>query len=789
MIKSDFCDGWELLCKDGTKRKLRLPHDAMLEEPRSPKNKSGAAGAYFPGGIYTYEKTFTAPSAPCALMLEFEGIYKNSSVFLNGERVGGADYGYIPFFTDLCDTVRWGEKNTLRVVADNSAQPNSRWYTGSGIYRPVWLWQGDMRHISPRGVKITTLSCDPARVLVEVEHNAELCKIEIFDREGKRVAYAEGDRSEIDIPLARLWSAESPYLYRCVATVKNEDGCSDAAEEFFGIRRITWNKNGLFINGSSVKLRGGCIHHDNGILGACSYPESEERRIKILKKCGFNAIRSAHNPISTSMLEACDRLGMYVMDETWDTWKWHKNPYDYALDFEKNFESDIKLMVERDYNHPSVIMYSIGNEISDPASKDGVETEKTLIRCVHSLDSTRPVTAGLNLMLLWTAKMGMGVYKEDTGGMNDAVLKHMEQSEPKASGSLFFNIITSFIGITMEEFCRLPGVSAAIEPACRELDIVGYNYGSGRYIPDTKRHPERLIMGSETFRPAIAKNWKKVEKIPNLIGDFQWAAWDYLGEAGCGAWTYVNDGNNFNKPYPWLLADSASVNILGHPTAEADLAGAVWHVLERPAIHVRPLKYSGHRAFKSTWRGTDAIPSWSWQGCDGKRANIEVYFDAYEIELILNGKPVKRKKCKDCKAKFTIPYEKGTLEAIAYDKAGNEISKNILRSASEKLGIRLLPEEKILKFGELAYVAVDIVGDNGEIESNRDMTVSLSVSGGELLGFGSANPKTEESYLGGSFTTYYGRALAVIRAGDNDKLTVFAKSGDIISECEIKIGG
>ncbi len=787
MKRIDFQGNWRFGRQGEPLQPVQLPHDAMLAEKRDPRNPSGPAGAYFPGGIYVYEKMLTAPAEPQTMMLQFEGVYRNSTVALNGKVICGADYGYIPFFVDLTPHLNWGQENTVTVTADNSAQPNSRWYTGSGIYRPVWLWQGGRAHIHPEGIKVTTLSIDPAKIRVEVGHTGVAAHVVILDADGAEVARGHGDVCELEIPNPKLWCAETPDLYRCRAEILGSDGETDQAEVCFGIRQISWNKDGFFVNGKAVKFQGGCVHHDNGILGACSYAKSEERRVRIMKKAGFNAIRSAHNPLATSMLEACDRLGMYVMDETWDMWQWHKTAYDYALNFDKNWKKDIAAMIARDYNHPSVVMYSIGNEISDPAKPEGVALEKELVARCHELDATRPVTGGFNLMLLWMASKGMGLYQEDEGGMNETVQKSMEQPDPKPTGSLFFNIATSFVGVGLGEMTRLSTVEKAIKHACDPLDIVGYNYGSGRYKVDTKKYPDRLIVGSETFRPRIAKNWAMVESIPNLIGDFQWAGWDYLGEAGCGAWTYINDGNNFNKPYPWLLADSACINLLGHSMAEGDQASAVWGALQKPAIHVRPVKFSGCQTFKSTWRGSDGIPSWSWQGCEGKKANVEVYFRADTVELTLNGSSLGRKRVKDCKAAFALTYQPGTLEAIAYDKAGKELGRNQLISAQGARSIRLMAEDFALKSGEIGYVALDIVGENGQIEANADVPVTVTVENGELLGFGSANPKTPESFLSGTYTPYYGRAQAIVRANGAGPVVIRAKSEAMEAEISIPV--
>lgn len=379
MIRPDFCKSWTFSKEGGTPRTLDLPHDAQLEELRGAKELSGSGGAYFAGGKYSYEKTFDGTELTGkAVMLQFEGVYRKAEVWLNNERVGGCAYGYAPFWVDLTGRVEPGE-NTLRVTADNSQTPNSRWYSGAGIYRLVWLWTGERDHIVPEGVNVTTLAYDPARVLAETEICGEGdVTVEILD--GEAVAAAGRGRSvELTISDAHLWSAEEPHLYTCRVTLARNGQTLDTHAVTFGVRKLEWSPRGLFVNGKETLLRGGCVHHDNGILGAVSYPEAEERKARKLKEWGFNAIRSAHNPASPALLDACDRLGMYVMDEMWDMWYKTKTTHDYALDFEANWERDIASAVRRDRPHPSVILYSIGNEVTEPGEERGVELARRLV--------------------------------------------------------------------------------------------------------------------------------------------------------------------------------------------------------------------------------------------------------------------------------------------------------------------------------------------------------------------------------------------------------------------------
>ena len=784
MNATPFNQNWKFMKQgSGETQIVTLPHDAMIHERREPDGAGGSAHAFFPGGAYVYEKTFTAPEewADKTVYLEFEGVYRNAKVSVNGKQAGGRPYGYVPFLVCADGLLNYGGENTVTVTVDNSELPNSRWYTGSGIYRPVNLIVGNKTHIEWQGVRITTVSCDPARIRVETSANGGEAAVEILDGDTV-VASGQGALLELDIPDARLWSDETPYLYTCRVTLAEHGQTVDEAVERFGIRKVEWSPKGLFINGRETLLRGGCYHHDNGILGAATFAKSEERRVRKMKKAGFNALRSSHNPTSRALLEACDKYGMYLMDETWDMWYSHKSRFDYAADFEKNWREDVRSMVERDFNHPSVILYSIGNEVSEPAHEKGVKLAKEMVEYIHSLDGSRAVTGGMNLMIISRSAKGKGIYKED-GGRDDGG----KQNAMSGMSSTMFNMITSMVGTGMNKAANGKKADALTSPVLDALDIAGYNYASGRYPLEGKAHPGRIIFGSETFPQDIYKNWQMVKQYPYLVGDFMWTAWDYLGEAGVGAWAYTPDGKAFDKPYPWLLADVGVLDLLGNPNGGLFLAQAAWGLLKRPAIAVQPVNHPGVKPAKSVWRGTNALPSWSWQGCEGNRAVVEVYTDAAAVKLFVNGKLIGKKKVRNGKAVFRTKYAPGTLTAVACGADGLEMSRSELKSANGCLLLAVQPEETAVNAGELVYIPVSVVGENGEVERNADCRLTAAVENGELLAFGSANPRTEERYDSGSFTTYYGCALAVVRAGQTGTVTLTVTDGVRTASADVRI--
>lgn len=768
MQKISFNDNWIL---DG--REVRLPHDAMITEKRSKEASDGGHG-YFPGGIYTYTKNFVAPKEweEKVVSIEFEGVYKNATVYLNDQQIGSHAYGYTDF-TLLLENLKIGEENTIKVIADNSKVPNSRWYTGSGIYRPVWIRVEEKDGLKFDGVKITTVSISPATIHVSV--NKEEAEVEIYDGD---LLVASGKPGDIVMEGAKLWSAETPHLYTC--RVKYKEDCLDTT---FGIRKIEYSPKGFLINGQQVLFRGGCVHHDHGILGAACNDESEWRRVRILKKAGFNAIRSAHNPCSRAMLEACDYYGMYIMDESFDMWYNRKTAFDYGLDFETEWANDTAQMVEKDFNHPSVILYSIGNEVAEPAEAKGLEYGKKQIDLIHQLDPSRPVTCGLNLMIMSRAAKGQGLYQDGKQTTGTPKENDPKKEEKVKNGSLAFNMMAAMVGTSMNKAGNSSKVDALCTPMIDALDIAGYNYGSGRYPLEGKLHPNRMIIGSETFPQDIYKNWEMVKKLPYLFGDFMWTSWDYLGEAGLGCWSYTG-GMPFNRPYPWVLSGSGVIDITGQADGACRYASIVWGLEKAPRIAVKPVNHPGVRPSKSVWRGTNAMESWAWKNCSGNKAEVEVYSDSDSVELFLGTKSLGKKKIKECKAIFKTKYVPEELTVVAFSADGKEVGRSSLAPATGKLSLRLTKEESR---SDIHYIPVEIVGENGVVESNADRLLTVSVTGGELLGFGSANPCHEESYHTGQFTSYYGRALAIVRVDKANEACKVTVSGEGMEQCSVKI--
>ena len=782
-MRIEFNKDWEIKSEHYDWRKVTLPHDAMLEEARTSLAKGGSATGFFPGGKYTYRKNLLLTGKELKLhhTLEFGGVYKNAKVYINGREAGGCAYGYLPFLVSMDQFLKEGQ-NEIIVQADNQKQPDSRWYTGAGIYRPVYLVVQDQVRFIPGSIRVRTLTINPARIEVCSSHEGGQIEAEVVDRKTRKiVATGEGDCVQLEIPKAILWDAENPYLYDINLQIKVNGQMVETETIAYGIRSIERKQDGLYINGKKTLLKGGCLHHDNGILGAREFQESADRRISILKESGFNAIRSSHNPCSKEVLSACDRYGIYVIDETWDMWYRRKSEYDYAEDFPKYYREDIKALVRKDYNHPSVIMYSIGNEVSEPAEKKGLELAKEMVDLFHSEDDSRLVTGGLNLMIIARAAKGKQMYAEEGG------LEASQNKDMSVVNSTVFNMIASMTGSGMNKSANGSRADAAVSPVLDLLDVAGYNYASGRYKEDLKKHPNRLILGSETFPQDIAANWKMVEMMPNLVGDFMWTAWDYLGEAGLGAWSYAADAKGFEKPYPWLLADAGVFDILGNPSGEALWTKTIWNKSSHPEISVRPCNQPQEKLIKAAWRGTNAIPSWSWRGCEGNKTIVEVYAAGDTAELYLNDKRIGKKRIKDYKAEFKVRYQQGVLEARVYDEGGNEVGKHSLASGQGEVMPVIVTKQKVVRPEEICYLDVMMLCENQVVDSNSDEIITIHVENGELLALGSANPRTEDVFGKGICHTWYGRAQAVARAGKEGVLRVTVQSNKINNVVELII--
>lgn len=799
MKKNDFNEGWyyKRLNEAEEGKMVRLPHDAMRLERRSMESEGRHNIGWFESYDYEYWKNFTLPAAyaEMTLLVEFEGVYHNAEVYINGNKAAYRPYGYTNFYVDMTPHLKYGDNNEIRVVARNADQPNSRWYTGSGIYRPVWLYLARKQHILANGVKIHTIACDAKSHTAQIEVKVATAlpgdvEITILDQEGRQVSTGHMDPTEetlrLTITEAQLWNTDTPYLYTCVAR------CDEDKERVsFGIRTLSWTqKNGLAINGEHVILKGACIHHDNGVLGACAFPEAEERKIRILKETGYNAIRSAHNPCSKALLEACDRLGMLVMDEYVDMWYIHKNAYDYAAYMTQWWKQDLKDMVEKDYNHPSVIMYSTGNEVAETGQKKGIELTSQMTAYLHSLDDTRPVSCGINIFFNFLYSMGFGVYSDDKAKKEAQKLADKKSKKQKTVGSEFYNTLAGLLGDkTMKIGATLHMCDVKTRDAYANMDVAGYNYGICRYQHDLKKYPNRLILGSETFCKDAYQFYELAKREPRIIGDFVWAGMDYIGEAGIGAWEYEDYAPADGESCGWLTAGSGRINILGFPNGEAAYTRVALEKEQGPLLAVRPVYQKGKHS-PSAWKMTDAMTSWSWTGCEGEKAVVEVYARAAKVELWLNGVRKGTKRLKNtCNVTFEIPYESGDLVAVAFDANAREIGRDCLISATEDTTLSILPEKDTLQAKELCFIKLCYTDKNGIWKPMEKHHIQISVENGSLEGFGNACAYNEDGYCKDTTRTYYGEALAVVRAGESGTVQVIVTDESGKHNLELPIMG
>ena len=768
---------------------VTLPHDAMLAEPRTAISAGGTNTGWYEGYDYEYQRTLTVPENELAdtHILEFEGVYHNAEVWLNGQKAAFRPYGYTNFYVDCAPYLHAGE-NELRVIARNADQPNSRWYSGAGIYRPVQLWKARGAHITLNGVKIRTLSLQPAIVEVRVKTTAPgTVRLTVDDLPAMQQESDGEAVFTLTLDNARLWTPETPNLYTCRVSFAD-----DEVTETFGVRKVEWGTDGFLLNGKRYIIQGACIHHDNGLLGAVCDPDAVARKVRLLKENGYNAIRSAHNPCSKALLTECDRQGMLVMDEYIDHWYIHKTEHDYVDYFNDWWRQDLTDMVEKDYNHPCVVLYSTGNEVSETAQKRGIALTKEMTDFLHGLDDSRPVTCGVNIFFNFLSSIGFGVYsdekaKKEAERAEKAKQRGEKAAKKKAVGSQFFNNLAGLLGDEfMKRGATLHGCDVKTRDAFANMDIAGYNYGIYRYKHDLKKYPQRLILGSETFCNDAYKFRELAKQEPRLVGDFVWTGMDYLGEVMVGSWEYADYAETFDGGLGWVSAGSGRIDLTGKPLGEALYTRVALEADNGPYIAVCPVNHTGDRHSPSAWKMTNAMPSWSWTGCEGRKANVEVYARAARVELVLNGHTVGSKTLKnDCLARFSIPYESGTLEAVSYDAADHEIGRCKLQSAGGTTRLTLDAEEPTVKPGHLCYIRLRYTDENGITKPLARGNIQVQVRGGTLVGLGSACPFNKHSYLDSETDTYYGEALAIVRMGDGDAMTIAASDGEYSAELTV----
>jgi beta-galactosidase len=729
---------------DSTWPIVDLPHDWSIELDRSPDAPSKASNGFFQMGRAWYRKTFTAPAdwQGQQVFIEFEGVYMNAEVSLNGNLLGRHPYGYTTFHYDLTPYLKIGEENTLTVVVDNDCQLNSRWYSGSGIYRYVWLMVAEPVHVAHWGVSVTTPEVSPDAATVKVETTVENATAEtqeatvhthLVSPTGVILSTATSDvtlagnagsacNQTLEIADPALWSPDLPSLYRIETEIESAGTVTDTASTPFGVRTLAFSaEEGFLLNGVETKLRGGCVHHDNGVMGAAAYRRSEERKVEVLKASGYNAVRCAHNPPSPAFLDACDRLGMLVIDEAFDCWREGKNPYDYHVAFEDWWQRDLDSMVLRDRNHPSVIMWSIGNEVGERnGTSDGAAWAQRLADRVRELDPTRPVTSGVN---------GLGMGEDPNWPDTDALTN--------------------------------------------ALDVCGYNYQERQYRPDHERLPDRVIYGSESTAGEAFEHWQAVEELPYVIGDFVWTSLDYLGEAGIGR-VYFDEQFMFLGDYPWHQANCGDLDLCGFKRPQSYYRDILWNRGSPLYIAVHDPLPEGKEAKISYWGWPLVRPSWTWPGHEGETFTVDVYSACERVELLLSGDGEHRDRSLGSQpsgreerhiATFEVPYEPGTLQAKGYN--GDEhVATWELQTVGPAVGLRLTPDRNRLRSepDDLSFVTVEVVDKMGRVDPNADHEIYFTVQGeGEIAAVGNGNPVSEESYRGNRRRAFQGRALVVVK--------------------------
>lgn len=758
-------------------QKIQLPHDWSIKDigtTNSPFDKDSIDQydtGYSKGGIGWYRKDIKLNDElkDSVAILEFGGIYMNSQVYVNGTLVGGQHYGYTSFWIDISNKLKFGENNTIAVKVNNN-HLNSRWYSGSGIYRPVSLTFKSATHIQHWGTFVNTPEITDQLAIIKVDtsivskvaveqtkknisliqevldqqghvvaqqHNANVTLTSTHKKKNSAAQSSANVKSTITLSRPKLWSGSSPYLYKLKQTLVVDDVPSDVSETEFGIRQLTFDANtGFTLNGQTILLKGLNIHHDNYLLGAAAYQRAEERKVETILAAGFNAVRTAHNPPSVAFLNAADRLGLLVINEIFDAWNYakfdHKN--DYSSRFKLDWQQDVSNFIKRDRNHPSVIMWSLGNEIPEQNEALGVNTAAMLKAHVLSLDSSRKITIGAN-----------------TAG---------EKADP------YLNV----------------------------FDVVGYNYQEKHYQSEHKRFPKRVMYGSETYSNLAFEYWQYVENLPYVIGDFVWTGWDYIGEASIGWTGYAPEWKNL-APYPWTLAYTGEIDALGFKRPAAYYRDVLWHTgnnkisafVKSPTPSLSPEQNPSWYLY---WVSPDIHPSWTWPEAKGKKVDVVVYSQFDQVELFINDKSYGRKlTSKDTKymTTFNVPYIEGTLRVVGYND-GIAQDQWRLETAGKPTEIRLVSQRKSLSADgqDLAYVSAELYDENGHrvYHWNEDVAVEVNVTGaGKLLALGNANPRSVESFESNTRQTFRGRLVAVIQStnGAVGYITVTAKAKGISS--------
>ena len=692
-----------------------LPHDWSNHLPISKDAPGGNDNGYRQTGVGCYRKTLQLDKAyeGKRIQLYFEGVYMNSKVYVNDSLAGGHPYGYSSFFVDITPYVRTGT-NEVRVTVDNARQKNCRWYTGSGIYRHVWLVTTEMVHIANWGVAFRAVENGKMTMEVKVRNDDHADHAVSLSGQAPVLVKAGTDcilTKDIDVSNKQRWSPEHPTLYKEQIALTENGHILDQMEQTYGVRTLEWSaEKGLLLNGERVKLNGACVHHDHGMLGAASHDAAERRKVRLLKEAGFNAVRTSHNPPAEAFLTACDELGLLVIDEAFDGWREQKLPYDYHTLIDQWWAADIDAMALRDRNHPSIFCWSTGNEVIERKKIEVVHTAHKMATRLRQLGDGRPVTSAL---AAWDKDWDI------------------------------------------------------YDPLAAEHDIVGYNYMMHKAESDHERVPGRVMMQTESYPRDAWANYERAMRLDYVLGDFVWTGIDYIGESGIGRYYYEGEtpGESWERPlFPWNGAYCGDIDLTGQRKPISHYRAMLWHPTEPIYMAVRePDGYHG-KIKETMWSVWPTWESWSWPGWEGKNITVEVYTREPSVRLYLNGQLVGEQKTDKMMASFTLPYAAGTLRA----EAGAH--QTTLATAGKPAALRLKTEDS----GEMSFVLVEIVDAKGRLCPEADALLHFSLKGkGRLVAVGNADLKDTSSRTGNERRAWKGRALAATLG--TGRLTVTAQ--------------
>lgn len=764
---------------DSQWRVLDLPHDWSMDPvpvqregitigPFSHMSVGGADTGQTVGGEGWYRKVFTIQpeDADKLISLYFEGAYNQTEVWINGQKAYFNPYGYMPFKIDInkyCHAP--GLPNTIAVKVINEGL-NSRWYAGSGIYRHVWMMKTNKTHLDEWDTFIDASKVEKNKATVNIHtilHNANKEKTdknlnvrilspqreEVYSTNRQISVKAEGNTPislSFEIRKPELWSVDTPYLYTAEISVQSDsDGINPQSDKItipFGIRTIEFNaEKGFLLNGKPMKLKGGCLHHDNGLLGAVAINRAEERKVELMKANGFNAVRCAHNLPSEYFLQACDRLGLLVIDEVFDQWQQPKRPQDYHQYFDEWSEHDMATMVRRDRNHPSIIMWSIGNEIAERADDPtGEVIALKLISTIHKYDTTRPATAAVNAF--WDRRHF--TWEKDS------------------------------------------------ERAFRHLDVSGYNYQWREYEKDHAQFPARIMYGSESVPKETAQNWNLIDKSPYLIGDFVWTALDYLGEAGLAHTLELAPGERSPQfmGWPWYNAWCGDIDFCGDKKPQSYYRDIIWNRRD-VSLAVQPPVADGKKEDINYWGWKNELLSWNWQGMEGQPMTVHIYSRSPKVRLYLNNRLLGEKATdpESYTASFEVPYQPGVLKAVSM-KGKKENESALLRTTGSPASIRLTADRRSIKAdrSDLSYVKIEVLDKDGNIIPDCSLPVQIKCSGkGSVIASGNGSADDMKSFRSLKPRTYHGKAIAIVQPNGEKGNITLTVSAEGLPEADLMI--